>query len=85
MVSSGTEMTNRLSDADWEELSVLIENAPPDRLKVAMSRLRVPTNTDSESPHLAIGAERLLHLATISSGDAFDRALLKELRRLSVH
>ena len=29
--------------------------------------------------------DRLLHLGAISSGDAFDRALLAELRRLSVH
>ena len=27
----------------------------------------------------------LLHLASISSGEAFDRALLTELRRLSLH
>ena len=75
-------MNDRLSERDWQELTDLITTAPPQRIRLAMKRVNAlcaPTKT------LLTEVDRLLHLAAISSGDAFDRALLVELRRLSVH
>jgi len=75
-------MNDQLSDHDWQELTDLITSAPPQRIKLAMKRVNAscaPTKT------LVTEVERLVHVATISSGDAFDRALLAELRRLSLH
>jgi hypothetical protein len=75
-------MSNHLSELDWQELTDLITTAPPERVRLAVSRVNAscaPTTT------LLTAVDRLLHLATISSGDAFDRALLGELRRLSLH
>jgi hypothetical protein len=76
-------MTDNLSDADWDDLADLITEAPAERIRVAMRRV-VDAASASVAASLA-GVDRLLHLASISSGDAFDRALLSELRRLSVH
>jgi hypothetical protein len=75
-------MNHQLSELDWQELTDLIATAPPERIRLAVSRV----NTSS-APATALLTEvdRLLHLAAISSGDAFDRALLGELRRLSAH
>ena len=75
-------MTDRLSDADWDDLADLITEAPPDRIRLAMRHLNAPSTSAAV---LLSGADRLLHLATVSSGNAFDLALLRELRRLSVH
>jgi hypothetical protein len=75
-------MNHRLSEHDWQELTELITTAPPQRITLAMRSVNA-----SCAPVIALRTEvdRLLHLATISSGDAFDRALLVELRRLSLH
>jgi hypothetical protein len=75
-----------LSEADWEELVVLLEEAPPGRIQVAIRCVdgRVVV-TAHASPRLVTWFDRLVHVATVSSGSAFDRALLRELRRLSVH
>jgi hypothetical protein len=82
-------MTDDLSDADWQELTRLIAEAPPDRLRAALGLVsasaRPAARPMSARPPLLTGVERLLHLADISSGGAFDRALLVELRRLSLH
>jgi hypothetical protein len=75
-------MNDYLSDHDWQELTELITTAPPERVRLAMKHVNAscaPTQT------LVTEADRLLHVATISSGDAFDKALLAELRRLSLH
>ena len=80
-------MSDEFSEADWQELRLLIANAPPGRMQVAMNRVSgsaVPVTQDPAT-RLLTGFDRLLHLAAISSGSAFDRALLLELRRLNVH
>ena len=78
---------DRLSDADWQELALLIEAAPVGRIRAAMSRVdpSVVSTPPASAARLVTWIDRLLHLATISSGSAFDRALLHELRRLRVH
>jgi hypothetical protein len=80
-------MKEELSDSDWQELAQLIEDAPLGRLQVAMNCLPLATvsETPAVAPRLLTGVERLLHFAAMSSGRAFDRALLVHLRRLSVH
>lgn len=75
-------MTDELSDADWDDLADLITEAPPQRIQLAMNCIGAASATASAWRN---GVDRLLHLATISSGNAFDRALLHQLRRLSVH
>jgi hypothetical protein len=57
-------------------------HAPDEHVKLAVSRVNASRATATP---LLTAVDRLLHLATISSGDAFDRALLGELRRLSIH
>jgi hypothetical protein len=80
-------MSHALSDAEWEELAGLIEEAPPGRVRVAMRRITVERwNADAAVAHLPTAVERLSHhLAALTTGDAVHRALLCELRRLSVH
>ena len=46
---------------------------------------RMATAIGAPATMLPTEVDRLLHLTAISSGDAFDRALLAELRRLSLH
>ena len=75
-------MHDHLSESDWQELTDLITTAPPQRIKLAMKRVNASCAPNTT---LVTEVDRLLHLAAISSGDAFDRALLVELRRLSVH
>ena len=82
-------MTRKLTDSEWNELVDLITSAPAARMGEALRRL-VIDQTASAAPADPTSANRttedwLLHLATISSGEAFDRALLTELRRLSIH
>ena len=76
-------MSDTLSDADWDDLTDLITEAPAERVRLAMGRL-VDAASASFTASLA-GVDRLLHLASVSSGTEFDRALLAELRRLSAH
>jgi len=75
-------MNHQLSELDWQELTDLITTAPPERIKPAVSRVNA---SSTPSSMFFNEVDRLLHLAAISSGDAFDRALLGELRRLSIH
>ena len=75
-------MSDQLSELDWQELTDLITTAPPERIRLAVSRVNA---SSAPATVLITEVDRLLHLATISSGDAFDRALLGELRRLSIH
>lgn len=75
-------MTDTFSDADWEELADLVTEAPPERIRLAMRHIDA---SGASATALLSGADRLLRLATISPGNAFDMALLRELRRLSVH
>jgi hypothetical protein len=73
-----------LSSSDWQELTTLIVEAPPDRIRVAVNRVSASAVLFArEDPgRLLTGVDWLLHLAEISSGYAFERALLRELRRL---
>jgi hypothetical protein len=75
-------MSTQLSELDWQELTDLITAAPPARVRLAVSRVNASC---APAAPLMTAVDRLLHLAAISSGDAFDRALLGELRRLSIH
>jgi hypothetical protein len=77
-----SHMSHQLSELDWQELTDLITTAPPERVKLAVSRVNASC---APAAPLMTAVDRLLHLAAISSGDAFDRALLWELRRLSIH
>jgi hypothetical protein len=81
------DMNEELSESDWQELAQLIEDAPLGRLQVAMSYLPLAraSRTHAPAPRLLTGVDRLVHFAAMSSGRAFDRALLVHLRRLSVH
>lgn len=76
-----------LSEDDWQELTRLIEQAPPRRLQVAMDRVgrHAGSPASTRAARLVTGFSCFLHLARRSSGSAFDRALLNELRRLSIH
>jgi len=78
---------HKLTDAEWDELVDLIAASPRERMGEALKRIAAMypwSNRPSASP-IRSTEEWLLHLATISSGDAFDRSLLTELRRLSIH
>ena len=75
-------VNDHLSERDWQELTELIATAPPARIRLAMKRVN---QSCAPATVLRTEVDRLLHLAAISSGDAFDRALLAELRRLSLH
>jgi len=74
-----------LSEADWEELVVLLEEAPPGRIQIAIRCVDGQVVVTADASRLVTWFDRLVHVATVSSGSAFDRALLRELRRLSVH
>ena len=83
-------MEPKLTDTEWDELVDLIAASPIGRMDEALKRLNagdalsldLPDPLDAE---LRTTEDWLLHLASISSGEAFDRALLTELRRLSLH
>jgi hypothetical protein len=77
-------MTDKLSDTDWQELTALIAEAPPERIQTAVSRVSASAVLTARegTGRLLTGVDWLLHLAMISSGYAFERALLQELRRL---
>jgi hypothetical protein len=82
-------MAHKLTDSEWDELVDLIAASPAARMGEALKRLRAwhaspGTSTDPTAPNRTT-EDWLLHLASISSGEAFDRALLTELRRLSIH
>jgi hypothetical protein len=82
----------QLSQSEWDDLVDLIVASPTERIDHALERLgaQQPTGRRPADPlnatcrHLTPEGW-LLHLASISSGSAFDRALLAELRRLSLH
>jgi len=84
-------MAQRLSDTEWDELVDLIAASPAGRMGEALKRLHTGhasssvASADPPAVHLRTTEDWLLHLASISSGEAFDRALLTELRRLSLH
>jgi hypothetical protein len=82
-------MTHKLTESEWNELVDLITTSPAARMGEALRRLvasEEPTTAPSDSTTAHRTTEDwLLHLAAISSGEAFDRALLTELRRLSIH
>jgi len=82
-------MTHKLTDSEWDELVDLITMAPATRMGEALRRLVVDQATPAAPADPTSGnrttEDWLLHLASISSGEAFDRALLTELRRLSIH
>jgi len=83
---------HRLTEAEWDDLVDLITASPAERIDQALKRIVAAHRPISNPKHqLAPTAQPLtsegwlIHLATVSSGAAFDRALLHELRRLSVH
>jgi hypothetical protein len=83
-------MAHKLTDTEWDELVDLIAASPAGRMGEALKRLEAgrassTSKTDLPAAHPRTTEDWLLHLATISSGEAFDRALLTELRRLSLH
>jgi len=85
-------MAHTLTDAEWDELVELIEESPSTRIGEALSRLPPTTKRrargviEKHRRNSRLSPEDwLLHIASISSGPAFDRALLRELRHLSVH
>jgi hypothetical protein len=82
-------MSHKLTDSEWNELVDLITSAPAARMGEALRRLvihQTATTTPADpTPANRTTEDWLLHLASISSGEAFDRALLTELRRLSIH
>ena len=83
-------MAHALTDAEWDELVDLIAASRARRMGEALKRMAVmhPSSTVAPNPPgrgLHTAEDWLLHLATISSGEAFDRALLMQLRRLSLH
>ena len=85
-------MTQHLTDEEWDNLVGLIAQSPPERIGYALKRLGTKhragrRTTDPLDPlfrHLTTEGW-LLQLASISPNAAFDRALLLELRRLSLH
>jgi hypothetical protein len=83
-------MSHKLTDSEWDELVDLIAASPAARMGEALKRLDAGQASSSLAPAEPAATHRttedwLLHLASISSGEAFDRALLTELRRLSIH
>jgi hypothetical protein len=84
-------MEPKLTDTEWDELVDLIAASPSGRMDEALKHLAAGDDSSHELPDSPPAAELrttedwLLHLASISSGEAFDRALLTELRRLSLH
>jgi len=83
-------MTHALTDAEWDELVGLIAASPARRMREALKRMAVMHRSSTVAPNPPGRGPRtaedwLLHLATISTGEAFDRALLMQLRRLSLH
>ena len=85
-------MKYQLTDVEWNDLIGLIAASPGERIDQALKRIvmRVRTRrppkrrlTPTTQPVTVEGW--LIHLAGVSPGAEFDRALLTELRRLSVH
>jgi hypothetical protein len=75
---------HKLTDAEWDELVELIAASPTERMDEALKRTAIG-HPSSDGPRWQPRSteEWLVHLASISPGPAFDRALLMELRRLS--
>ena len=83
-------MEPKLTDTEWDELVDLIAASPSGRMDEALKRLAAGHAASLDLPEPPAAEPRstedwLLHLASISPGEAFDRALLTELRRLSLH
>jgi hypothetical protein len=74
---------DELTTSEWLELADLIIESPPARIHAAVTVAAELSTTDI--PRLPTGIEWLLYLDDLSTGDAFDRAVLEELRRLSLH
>jgi len=85
-------MTQHLTDEEWDDLVGLLSESPAERIGYALKRLgarhragrRITDPLDPTFRHLTTEGW-LLQLASISPNAAFDRALLTELRRLSLH
>ena len=84
-------MSEELSVAEWVELGELIDGSPPTRIQAALDVVTALAGCRPVQEGVAVAPSRLsaidwlLYLGTLSSGVAFDRALLRELRRLSMH
>jgi hypothetical protein len=82
----------QLTEREWNDLLDLIAESPAQRLTHALKRVGVWCHIPTDHPQpLKIASQPrtvegwLLYLASISSGAVFDRALLWELQRLSLH
>jgi hypothetical protein len=82
----------RLTETEWDDLLDLIAESPAERLNQAFTRVGATRHATARHRHpFEMAAQPrtiegwLIYLASISSGDTFDRALLTELRRLRVH
>jgi hypothetical protein len=85
-------MSRQFTESEWDDLLDLIAESPAERLNHAFAHVGARRHISTDELHpFALAAQPhtiegwLLHLAAISSGDAFDRALLVELRRRSIH
>jgi hypothetical protein len=75
---------DELTTAEWLELADLIIESPPARIHAAVT-LVADWGAPADIPRLPTVIEWLLYLDDLSSSEAFDRAVLEELRRLSLH
>jgi len=55
-------MSDQLSELDWQELTDLITTAPPERIRLAVSRVNA---SSAPATVLITEVDRLVHLATI--------------------
>jgi hypothetical protein len=86
------ETSPRLTESEWDDLLDLIAESPAERLNHAFTRVGATRHVATKHQHpFELAAQPrtvegwLIYLASISSGDTFDRALLAELRRLRLH
>jgi hypothetical protein len=75
-------MAHKLTDAEWADLVNLISSSPAQRIDQALRRIAIEF-APALQPRTVEGW--LIQLGMTSPGAAFDRALLRELRRLSIH
>jgi len=75
---------DELTTDEWLELADLIIESPPARIHAAVT-LVAGWGSPTDIPRLPTVIEWLLYLDDLVSSENFDRAVLEELRRLSLH
>jgi hypothetical protein len=83
-------IADELNPAERRELVELLVESSAARIHAAVNVIagaieRASTGERVDSPKPPAIIDWLLYLDALCSGDAFERALLKELRRLSIH